>query len=168
MRVQKPARYVGCELGSAVPVHRDDKVSWLIAYPDTYEIGLPNQGIQILCEILNEREDAVAERGYVPWPDMSSEMRAARVPFFSVETHRAAGDFDIVAFNLAAELVYTNVLEAIDLAGVPVRNEERDESHPIVMAGGHARIQPQSPSPTMSMCSSWETAKRSSATSPRH
>jgi len=143
MRVQKPARYIGCELGSATPEHSDGKISWFIAYPDTYEVGLPNQGIQILCEILNERDDAVAERGYVPWTDMTEQMRANRVPLFSLETHRAAGSFDIVAFNLAAELVYTNVLEAVDLAGVPIRNEDRDESHPIVMAGGHAAYNPE-------------------------
>ncbi len=143
MRVQKPARYIGCELGSATPEHSAGKISWFIAYPDTYEVGLPNQGIQILCEILNEREDAVAERGYVPWTDMTAQMRSNRVPLFSLETHRAAASFDIIAFNLAAELVYTNVLEAVDLAGVPVRNEDRDETHPIVMAGGHAAYNPE-------------------------
>jgi len=143
MRVQKPARYIGCELGSATPEHSAGKISWFIAYPDTYEVGLPNQGIQILCEILNEREDAVAERGYVPWTDMTAQMRSNRIPLFSLETHRAAASFDIIAFNLAAELVYTNVLEAVDLAGVPVRNEDRDETHPIVMAGGHAAYNPE-------------------------
>jgi len=143
MRVQKPARYVGCEQGAVVPKHRPDKVSWLVSYPDTYEIGLPNQGVQILCEILNERDDAVAERSYLPWTDMISQMRSNRVPLFSIETHRAAASFDIMAFNLAAELVFTNVLEAIDLAGVPVRSSERDETHPLVIAGGHCAYNPE-------------------------
>jgi len=143
MRVQKPARYVGCEQGACVPEHRPDKVSWLVSYPDTYEIGLPNQGIQILCEILNERDDAVAERSYLPWTDMIGEMRSQQVPLFSIETHRPAAAFDVMAFNLAAELVYTNVLEAVDLAGVPVRSSERDESHPLVIAGGHCAYNPE-------------------------
>ena len=90
-RVEKPARYIGMERGSQQPVHRPDAVAWLLVYPDTYEIGLPNQGLQILYEILNERRDAVAERSYAPWLDLEGEMRGARVPFFSVDTHRPAG-----------------------------------------------------------------------------
>src|SRR3982750_3758976 len=113
--VQKPARYIGCEDGAQAPVHSATKVAWLLVYPDTYEIGLPNQGLQILYEILNERRDAVAERAYAPWLDLEAEMRQARVPFFSVDPHRPAGDFDVVAFNLSAELVYTNLLNCLDL-----------------------------------------------------
>ena len=124
-RVEKPARYIGMERGSLRPEHRPSSTSWLLVYPDTYEIGLPNQGLQILYEILNERDDAVAERAYAPWVDMNAEMRSEGVPFFSVDTHHAAGDFDVLAFGLAAELVYTNVLECLDLAGVPVRAEQR-------------------------------------------
>ena len=103
----------------------DRTVAWLLIYPDTYEIGLPNQGLQILYEILNERPDAVAERAYAPWVDMEADMRRRGVPLFSVDGHRPAGDFDLLAFNLSAELVYTNVLNCIDLAGVPVRAAER-------------------------------------------
>ena len=95
-------------------------MSWLLLYPDTYEIGLPNQGLQILYEILNERADAVAERAYAPWVDMEAAMRAAGVPLFSLESHLPARAFDVLAFNLSAELVYTNVLNLIDLAGVAV------------------------------------------------
>src|SRR5215208_1342685 len=85
-KVQKPARYIGCEDGAVEPKHAPEKVGWLLVYPDAYEIGLPNQGLQILYEILNEREDALAERGYAPWLDMTAEMRAAGVPLFSVDT----------------------------------------------------------------------------------
>src|SRR5215207_3502217 len=109
-RVQKPARYIGCEDGMTVPEHAPHKVSWLLAYPDAYEIGLPNQGLQILYEILNERPDAVAERTYAPWPDLERLLREHDLPLFSVDTHRAASEFDVLAFNLSAELVYTNVL----------------------------------------------------------
>lgn len=120
-RVEKPGRYLGMERGSRRPAHAPHKVAWLLVYPDTYEIGLPNQGLQILYEILNERDDAVAERSYAPWTDMTAQMRAASVPLFSVDTHRGGDAFDVIAFNLSAELVYTNVLECLDLAGVPVR-----------------------------------------------
>src|ERR1700704_7192499 len=135
-RVQKPARYIGCEDGAQKPQHTADKVSWLLAYPDTYEIGLPNQGLQILYEILNERDDALAERAYAPWLDMTAEMRRSSVPLFSVDTHHDAGTFDVVAFGHAAELVYPNVLECLDLAGVPVRAEQRRPEHPLVIVGG--------------------------------
>ncbi|HEY3484964.1 MAG TPA: B12-binding domain-containing radical SAM protein, partial [Ilumatobacteraceae bacterium] len=118
-------------------------MAWLLAYPDTYEIGLPNQGLQILYEILNERDDALAERTYAPWHDLESLMRANRVPLFSVDTHRAAGEFDLLAFNLSAELVYTNLVNMIDLAGVPVRAEERTAEHPLVVIGGHCAYNPE-------------------------
>src|SRR6478736_6865009 len=142
-RVEKPARYIGMERGSQQPEHGPDAVAWLLVYPDTYEIGLPNQGLQILYEILNERRDAVAERSYAPWLDLEQEMRQARVPFFSVDTHRPAGDFDVVAFNLSAELVYTNLLNCLDLGGIPVRAEARSDEDPLVLAGGHCAFNPE-------------------------
>ncbi|MGH2394645.1 MAG: TIGR03960 family B12-binding radical SAM protein, partial [Candidatus Limnocylindria bacterium] len=89
-KVQKPARYIGCEDGAQQPVHAPHKIAWLLAYPDTYEIGLPNQGLQILYEILNERPDAVAERAYAPWLDLEALLRAHGLPLFSVDTHRPA------------------------------------------------------------------------------
>ncbi|MGH9165814.1 MAG: TIGR03960 family B12-binding radical SAM protein, partial [Acidimicrobiales bacterium] len=141
--VQKPARYIGCEDGAQAPDHGPHKAAWLLIYPDAYEIGLPNQGLQILYEILNERPDAVAERSYAPWTDMEAAMRGARVPLFSVDTHRAAADFDLLAFNLSAELVYTNLLNCIDLAGVPVRAADRGPEHPLVVVGGHCTFNPE-------------------------
>jgi radical SAM family uncharacterized protein len=142
-QVTKPARYIGGELGSLRPLHAPERVAWLLLYPDTYEIGLPNQGLQILYEILNERDDAVAERAYAPWTDMEAAMRAASVPLFSLEGSLPAGEFDVLAFNLSAELTYTNVLNMIDLAGVPVRGAQRDVSHPLVVAGGHCAFNPE-------------------------
>ncbi|MHB8681803.1 MAG: TIGR03960 family B12-binding radical SAM protein [Acidimicrobiales bacterium] len=142
-RVSKPARYIGGELGAQRPEHRPGEVAWLLVYPDTYEIGLPNQGLQILYEILNERPDACAERAYAPWTDMEAEMRAAGVPLFSLETDRPAGDFDVLAFNLSAELTYTNLLNLVDLAGVPVHSADRHDRHPLVMAGGHCAFNPE-------------------------
>jgi radical SAM family uncharacterized protein len=141
--VTKPARYIGGELGAQVSEHAPHAVSWLLTYPDTYEIGLPNQGLQILYEILNERDDAVAERTYAPWIDMEAAMRAAGVPLFSLENHLAAGAFDVLAFNLSAELVYTNVLNLIDLAGMAVRAATRTADDPLVVAGGHCAFNPE-------------------------
>ena len=90
-KVQKPARYIGCEDGAQRPDHHPGRVAWLLIYPDTYEIGLPNQGLQILYEILNERPDALAERTYAPWVDLEALLRAHDLPLFSVDTHRPAG-----------------------------------------------------------------------------
>ena len=126
-----------------MPEHGPDRVAWLLLYPDTYEIGLPNQGLQILYELLNERPDAVAERAYAPWVDMEAAMRSAGVPLFSVENHLPARAFDVLAFNLSAELVYTNVLNLIDLAGVPLHAAERGPADPLVVAGGHCAYNPE-------------------------
>ena len=142
-RVEKPARYIGMERGSLRPGHRPDQIAWLLIYPDTYEIGLPNQGLQVLYEILNERDDAVAERAYAPWVDLERELRTHGVPLFSVDTHRDAGSFDVLAFNLSAELVYTNLLSCLDLAGLPIRAEARGPEHAIVVAGGHCAHNPE-------------------------
>jgi len=142
-KVGKPARYIGCEEGAQQPQHGPDTVSWLLIYPDTYEIGLPNQGLQILYEILNERPDAAAERSYAPWVDLEAELRANNLPLFSVDTHRPAPLFDLLAFNLSAELTYTNLLNCIDLAHVPVRAADRSPQHPLVCAGGHCTYNPE-------------------------
>ena len=143
-KVQKPARYIGVRRRRPDSRSRQPgKVAWLLVYPDTYEIGLPNQGLQILYEILNERDDAVAERSYAPWLDLEALMRATGLPLFSVDTHRPAGEFDVIAFNLSAELVYTNVLNCLDLAGVPVRAADRGPEHPLVGAGGHCTYNPE-------------------------
>jgi radical SAM family uncharacterized protein len=141
--VSKPARYIGGEQGARRPVRRAGDVAWLLIYPDTYEIGLPNQGLQILYEILNDRPDAVAERAYAPWTDMETAMRAAGIPLFSVENHLPARAFDVLAFNLSAELVYTNLLNLVDLAGMAVRSAGRDASDPLVVAGGHCAFNPE-------------------------
>ncbi len=142
-RVSKPARYIGCEDGAVAAGPLAGRVSWLLLYPDAYEIGLPNQGLQILYELINERDDARAERSYAPWTDMEAEMRRRSIPLFSVDSHEPAGEFDVLAFNLSAELVYTNLLNCVDLAGVPVRSCERGPEHPLVMAGGHCAFNPE-------------------------
>jgi radical SAM family uncharacterized protein len=141
--VQKPARYIGCEDGAIGPGPLAGQVGWLLIYPDAYEIGLPNQGLQILYELINERADARAERAYAPWLDMEAELRQRGLPLFSVDSHRPAHEFDLLAFNLSAELVYTNLLNCIDLAGVPVRTADRGAEDPLVVAGGHCTFNPE-------------------------
>ncbi len=142
-KVQKPARYIGCEDGAQTVAPRDEAAQWLLAYPDTYEIGLPNQGLQILYEILNERPDGLAERTYAPWTDLEAQLRAHGVPLFSVDSHRAAASFDILAFNLSAELTYTNLLNMVDLAGCPVRSADRGPQDLLIGAGGHCTYNPE-------------------------
>lgn len=142
-RVTKPARYTGGEGNIVVKDHAACSSAWLLVYPDTYEVGQPNQGVQILYEVLNEREDTVAERGYSPWPDMEELQRAHGLPFFSLETHKPLRAFDVVAFSLATELGYTNLLTALDLGGVALRGADRADDDPIVMIGGHAAFNPE-------------------------
>ena len=142
-KVQKPARYIGGEDGAKAKFPDPDLVSWCFTYPDTYEVGLPNQGLQILYEIVNERPDGRADRSYAPWVDLEALMREHNVPLFSVEHHTPCGEFDVLAFNLSAELTYTNLLNCVDLAGVPVRAAERTRQHPLVMAGGHCTYNPE-------------------------
>ena len=112
-------------------------------YPDAYEVGLPNQGIQILYEVLNERSDALAERCYAVWPDLEALMREHGVPAFTVDAHRPLGAFDLLGVSFATELGYTNLLTALDLAGIPLHAADRDEQHPVVVAGGHAAFNPE-------------------------
>jgi radical SAM family uncharacterized protein len=141
--VRKPARYVGGEGNIIVKDHADMASSWLLIYPDAYEVGQPNQGVQILYEVLNERADTVAERSYAPWIDLEPVMRERGIPFFSLENHLPMQAFDVVAFSLSTELGYTNLLNCLDLGGVPLRAADRGEDDPLVMIGGHAAFNPE-------------------------
>ena len=141
--VQKPIQYVGGELNSTVKDWDASDVRWALMYPDAYEVGVPNQGVMILYEVLNEREGVLAERTYSVWPDMEKLMREHSVPQFTVDAHRPVRDFDVFGVSFATELGYTNLLAALDLAGIPLQARRRDESHPIVLAGGHAAFNPE-------------------------
>src|SRR6187399_3761517 len=145
-QVSKPIQYVGGELNSTVKewdVAGDATVRWALMYPDAYEVGVPNQGVMILYEVLNERPDALAERTYSVWPDLEALMREHAVPQFTVDAHRPVGAFDVLGVSFSTELGYTNLLTALDLAGIPLAAADRDESHPIVLAGGHAAFNPE-------------------------
>jgi radical SAM family uncharacterized protein len=141
--VQKPVQYVGGELNAVVKDWDSVDVRWVLMYPDAYEVGLPNQGVQILYEVLNERDDVLCERTYSVWPDLEQLMRASGVPQFTLDAHRPVGAFDVFGLSFATELGYTNMLTALDLAGIPLHAVDRDDSHPIVIAGGHAAFNPE-------------------------
>ncbi|SFB99201.1 TIGR03960 family B12-binding radical SAM protein [Streptomyces aidingensis] len=141
--VQKPIQYVGGELNSTVKPWEECDVRWALMYPDAYEVGLPNQGVMILYEILNERPGVLAERTYSVWPDLEALMREHGVPQFTVDSHRPVGAFDVLGVSFSTELGYTNLLTALDLAGIPLRAEDRTGEHPLVIAGGHAAFNPE-------------------------
>ncbi|MBO0812018.1 MAG: TIGR03960 family B12-binding radical SAM protein [Microlunatus sp.] len=142
-RVGKPIQYVGGELNSVVKDWSQAAVRWCLMYPDAYEVGLPNQGVQILYEVLNEQDWILAERTYAVWPDLEALMREHQVPQFSVDSHRPVGAFDILGVSFATELGYTNLLNAVDLAGMPLHAADRREQDPIVIAGGHSAFNPE-------------------------
>ncbi|HTA09065.1 MAG TPA: TIGR03960 family B12-binding radical SAM protein [Streptosporangiaceae bacterium] len=141
--VRKPIQYVGGELNSVVKDWDSCDVRWALMYPDAYEVGLPNQGVQILYEVLNEQDGVLAERTYSVWQDLEALMREHHVPQFTVDGHRPVGDFDLLGVSFATELGYTNLLTGLDLAGIPLSAAERGDSDPIVLAGGHAAFNPE-------------------------
>ncbi|WP_433610296.1 TIGR03960 family B12-binding radical SAM protein [Dactylosporangium sp. CA-139114] len=142
-RISKPIQYVGGELGAVVKDWDSVAVRWVLSYPDAYEVGLPNQGVQILYEVLNEQPDVLAERTYAVWPDLEQLMRSEGVPQFTVDAHRPVTAFDLFGVSFSTELGYTNLLTMLDLAGIPLDARERDARHPIVVAGGHAAFNPE-------------------------
>jgi len=142
-QVQKPIQYVGGELNSTVKDWDSCDVRWALMYPDAYEVGVPNQGVMILYEVLNEAARTLAERTYTVWPDLESLMREHQVPAFTVDAHRPVGAFDVLGVSFATELGYTNMLQTLQLAGIPRRSADRDTSHPVVIAGGHSAFNPE-------------------------
>jgi len=141
--VGKPIQYVGGELNSTVKDWDSCDVRWALMYPDAYEVGLPNQGSMILYEVINEQDGMLAERTYSVWPDLEQLMRDHKVPQFTVDAHRAVGDFDLLGLSFSTELGYTNMLTALDLAGIPMHAVDRGIDDPIVVAGGHAAFNPE-------------------------
>ncbi len=142
-RVTRPARYTGGEYNAVVKDHSKAAVTFALAFPDTYEIGMSNLGMRILYHTLNRRADVAAERVFAPWTDMEDEMRRSAVPLFSIETRTPIGEFDVVGFSLGYELSYTAVLNMLDLSGLPVRSAERAEQWPLVIAGGCCTVNPE-------------------------
>jgi radical SAM family uncharacterized protein len=141
--VRKPVQYVGGEVNSTVKEWDETDVRWALLYPDAYEVGVPNQGVAILYEVLNEQEGVLAERTYSVWPDLEALMRERGVPQFTVDAHRPVGAFDVLGVSFSTELGYTNLLTALDLAKIPLLSSERTGVSPLVIAGGHAAFNPE-------------------------
>lgn len=142
-KVQKPGRYTGGEPESVIKDKEKVKLRWAFCFPDTYEIGMSNLGIKILSGVLNGMDDVWCERVFAPWLDMESEMRKRNIPLYALESGDSVRDFDIVSFSIAYELSYSNVLNMLSLAGIPVLSSERDDSFPVIVAGGHCTYNPE-------------------------
>ena len=142
-RVQKPARYMGGEMNCVLKDPNRVDIRYAFAFPDVYEVGMSHLGSRILYDIINKREDALCERVFMPWVDMADLMRQEGVPLFSLETRSPVGGFDMLGFTLQYEMSYTNILEMLDLSGIPLRSEDRTWEHPIVIAGGPCAFNPE-------------------------
>jgi radical SAM family uncharacterized protein len=143
LSIQKPARYVGNELNS---IHKDwEKIRFKVAlaYPDAYEIGMSNLGIQILYYIINNQADCLAERVFAPWPDRENQLTTNNLQLTTLESQKPLNQFDLVGFSLGHELTYTNLITMLKLGGIPVRRSERKESDPLIMAGGPCAFNPE-------------------------
>jgi radical SAM family uncharacterized protein len=143
LKVAKPGRYVGGEVNSTIKDWDKTPLRLALAFPDVYDIGISNVGIQILYDQVNARPDALAERVYAPWVDMDALMRENGIPLYSLETYHPIADFDILGFTLPYETLYTNALSMLHLAGIPIRSAERSMEHPLVIAGGHSAMNPE-------------------------
>ncbi|HLD36403.1 MAG TPA: TIGR03960 family B12-binding radical SAM protein [Planctomycetota bacterium] len=143
LQITNPSQYTGNEFNSVTKDHNSVDVRIALAFPDKYQIGMSHWGLQVLYGLVNSRTDALAERAFAPQLDMEQMMRTKGIPLFTLESHTAVKDFDIFALSLQYELVYTNVLNMLDLAGIPLERTKRDESHPLVMAGGPSVFNPE-------------------------
>lgn len=136
MHIQKPARYIGGEWNSIVKDHDTVDVKVALAFPDVYEVAMSHLGLKIIYSVINRRNDALAERVYAPWTDMEKMMREKHIPLFSLENKCSVRDFDVLGFTLPYEMSYTNVLNMLDLAGIPVFSKDRGDEYPIIVCGG--------------------------------
>ena len=142
-QVTKPARYTGSEWNCIIKDWDKTALKIALCYPDVYEIGMSNMALPILYDIFNRQPDVLAERVYAPWTDMETAMRRAGIPLLTLESKHRLKDFDIIGFSLDYELTYTNVLNLLDLAQIPVLASERNDSHPLVIAGGSSCLNPE-------------------------
>ena len=135
LKIQQPARYIGNEV-NMVKKDPEGKIRVVFGFPDVYEIGMSHIGMQILCHMLNQREDAYCERVFSPWPDLHQIMKEQKIPLFALETQDPIRDFDFFLITLQYEMAYPNILQMLDLAGIPFRSKDRTDADPIVVGGG--------------------------------
>ncbi len=143
LRVSRPARYLDGETNAIHKEHRPGVVKFALGYPDVYEVGMSNLGLRILYDVLNRREDALCERVFAPWPDMEAEMRRAGLELFALESGQPVRRFDFFGLSLQYELTYTNVVNLIDLAGLPLLAKDRQDGDPLVIGGGPCAFNPE-------------------------
>ncbi len=141
--VRRPGRYVGGEYHAVRKPWTGTDLHVCLAFPDTYELGMSNYALTILYDVLNKQPGALAHRTYLPAPDMIAAMREAALPLYALETYRPVAAFDVLGISTAYEQLYTNALELMDLAGLPIRSADRDEDHPLVVGGGHGAFNPE-------------------------
>ncbi|MFZ5969538.1 MAG: TIGR03960 family B12-binding radical SAM protein [Bacillota bacterium] len=142
-KVEKPARYIGGEINSVKKDLEKINIRFGFSFPDTYEVGMSHLGLHILYNLLNKEEDVYCERIFSPWPDLEEILRNENMPLFTLETHSPLSDLDIIGFTLQYELSYTNILNILNLGKIPLRSKDRDEQHPIVIAGGPCAYNPE-------------------------
>ncbi|MCT8978252.1 TIGR03960 family B12-binding radical SAM protein [Clostridium sp. CX1] len=142
-KVEKPARYIGGEINSYNKDKNKVDIRYAFCFPDVYEVGMSHLGTRILYYVLNQREDTFCERVFAPWPDMEKLMRENNVPLYGLESKDSIGNFDFIGFTLQYEMSYTNILNMLNLAGVPIRASERGENDPIIMCGGPCAYNPE-------------------------
>ncbi len=141
--VQKPGRYIGGELNQVVKDWEAIQTHVALAFPDIYDLGMPNLGLTILYDLLNQRPDVLAERVYSPWFDMENAMRSSGLPLYSLESKHPLAAFDIVGISLPYETLYTNTLNLLDLSQIPLFSSDRTGEDPLIIAGGHAAFNPE-------------------------
>ena len=143
MKVDKPARYIGNEFNSVMKDTSQVNIRFAMCFPDVYEIGMSHLGIQILYDMFNRMDDVWCERVYSPWPDLHEIMKQENIPLFGLESQEPIKDFDFVAMTLQYEMCYTNILQILDLAQIPLRSRDREDGCPIVIAGGPCTYNPE-------------------------
>ena len=143
MQVDKAARYIGNEVNSVNKNIEDVDIRFAMCFPDVYEIGMSHLGIQILYDMLNRFEDVWCERVYSPWVDLDRIMREQQIPLFALESQDPVREFDFLGITIQYEMCYTNILQILDLAGIPLMAEERTDSDPIVIGGGPCAYNPE-------------------------
>ena len=143
LKVDKPARYIGGELNSREKDIKDIDIRFVMCFPDVYEIGMSHIGMQILYDYLNRRDDVYCERLFSPWIDLDKIMREEKIPLFSLESQLPVKSADFLGITLQYEMCYTNILQILELSGIPFHSEDRTENDPIVIGGGPCAFNPE-------------------------
>ena len=160
LSIEKPARYIGGEVNAVMKDKEQVAIRFAMCFPDVYEIGMSHLGIQILYDMFNRRDDLWCERVYSPWIDLDRVLREKHIPLFALESQDPIKDFDFLGITLQYEMCYTNILQILELSGIPLDASERGEDCPIVIGGGPCAYNPE-PIAEFLICSTSERARRS-------